>query len=198
MTHDRTTPALTGQGQHISAERADHMTTWWPRSLSSHIEKRTDRDEIEAGIKQLRVPCDPAWLMARVLALLTPYFNANVPEAVRRMEADDWLVALRSYPQWAVEKAVRWWKSDENPDRRRKPIEGDIVQRVKFEMGILDFGAMKVREYDAGAAKRMAEPEEPRPTPEEKERRRAFAQRAMEEMRERLARRAGDQLKEAK
>ena len=136
---------------------------------------------MEASIKQLRIPCDSAWLMARVLALLTPYFTANVPEPVRRMEADDWLAALRSYPQWAVEKAVRWWKSDENPDHRRKPLEGDIVERVKSEMGIVDFGAMKVREYDAGFAKRMAEPEESRPTPEQMARRREFAQRVMAE-----------------
>lgn len=161
--------------RHLSVDRAERMTAWWPRSLQSHIETRTDRDQIEAGIRRLSVPCDPAWLMARVLALLTPYFTANVPEGVRRMEAEDWRAALEGKPAWAIEKACRWWKSDENPDHRRKPLEGDIVERVKFEMGILTFGAMKVRDYDAGYAKRAAEPEPERPTPAQMEQRRAFA-----------------------
>lgn len=155
------------------------MTAWWPRSLTSQVANRTDRDQIEACIKQLRTPCDPAWLMARVLALLTPYFTANVPEGVRVMEAEDWRASLQDKPAWAVEKACRWWKSDENPDHRRKPLEGDIAERVKFEMGILSFGAMKVREYDDGYAKRTAAPEDARPTPEEMEHRRAFAQDVM-------------------
>ena len=155
------------------------MTAWWPRSLTSQVATRTDRDQIEAGIKQLSVPCDPAWLMARVLALLTPYFTSNVPQGVRRIEAEDWRAALDGKPQWAVEKACRWWKSEENPDHRRKPLEGDIVERVKFEMGVLSFGAMKVREYDEGYRQRTMEPERVPPTPEEMEQRRAFAKTVM-------------------
>lgn len=164
---------------HISADRAERMTAWWPRSLTSQVASRLDRDQIEVGIKQLSVPCDPAWLMARVLALLTPYFTSNVPESVRRIEAEDWRASLDRFPAWAIEKACRWWKSDENPDHRRKPLEGDIAERARFEMGILSFGAMKVREYDAGYAKRTAAPEDDRPTPEQMEQRRAFAKTVM-------------------
>lgn len=170
MTQD-----LTTSPQHISADRAERMTAWWPRSLELPVASRSDRDQIEAGIKQLSVPCDQAWLMARVLALLTPYFTSNIPEGVRRIEAEDWRASLDRFPQWAVEKACRWWKSDENPDHRRKPLEGDIAERVRFEMGILSFGAMKVRQYDRGYAERMKQPEDERPTPEQMEQRRAFA-----------------------
>jgi len=70
-------------------------------------------------------------------------------------------------------------KSDGNPERKRKPLDGDIVERVKFEMGVLSFGAMKVREYDEGYRKRTMEPERVPPTPEEMEQRRAFAQDVM-------------------
>lgn len=164
---------------HISAERAERMTAWWPVSLSSQISSRTDRDQIEAGIKQLSTPCDQAWLMARVLALLLPDFAADVPESVRRMEAGDWASALLKRPQWAIEKACRWWRSEENEHRRKRPMVGDIQERVKFEMGVLSFGAMKVREFDAGHAKRMAEPEREAPTPEEMAHRREFAQGVM-------------------
>lgn len=155
------------------------MTAWWPRSPQSQIASRTDRDQIVSSIGQLRTPCDQAWLMARVLSLLSQYFAADIPESVKRIEAEDWRAALGVWPAWAIEKACRWWKSDENPDHRRKPLEGDIVERVKFEMGIVSFGAMKVREYDAGYAKRTAAPEEVKPTPEEMEQRRAFAQDVM-------------------
>lgn len=56
---------------------------------------------------------------------------------------------------------------------------GDIEARVKFEMGVLSFGAMKIREFDTGHAKRMAEPEREVPTPQEMEHRRNFAQGVM-------------------
>ena len=176
MTHALTSP----QSVHISAERADRMTAWWPRSPELPVKSRTDRDQIAEGIDALSQPCDPAWLMARVLALLTPYFTASVPEAVRVLEAEDWRAALHVFPHWAVEKAVRWWKSDANPDHRRKPLEGDIVGRVKLEMGIVSMGRLMVRRFDEGFAARHAEPEREPPTPEEMAHRRAFASSVMQ------------------
>ena len=82
----------------------------------------------------LSEPANPAWIMARVAALLNPYYDKDTPAAVRRMEAEDWLEALAEYPQWAVERAVRWWKSEANADRRKRPIEGDIAARCRVEM----------------------------------------------------------------
>ena len=82
----------------------------------------------------LTEPCDETWCMARVAALLSPYYDKGTPEGVRRMEAEDWLEALAEYPQWAIERAVRWWKSADNADRRKKPLEGDIAARCKVEM----------------------------------------------------------------
>jgi hypothetical protein len=56
------------------------------------------------------------------------------------MQADDWAAALGGYPQWAIEKAARWWKGEENPDRRKKPLEGDIAARCKIEVMPARFG----------------------------------------------------------
>lgn len=50
------------------------------------------------------------------------------------MEAEDWLEELSGYPQWAIERAVRWWKSEANANRRKRPFEGDIAARCKIEM----------------------------------------------------------------
>lgn len=126
------------------------MTAWWPRSPASPIQSKADRDEINEGLYLLSQPCDGTWLMARVLSLLTPYFTANVPESVRVMEAEDWHAALSDQPQWAIEKAVRWWKSDANPDRRKKPLEGDILAKVKEFTGVLTYGKFMIDRFDAG------------------------------------------------
>lgn len=90
--------------------------------------------EIKATVAALSEPASPVWIMARVAALLSPYYDKDTPRAVREMEAEDWLEALAQYPQWAIERAVRFWKSADNADRRKKPLEGDIAARCKVEM----------------------------------------------------------------
>lgn len=90
--------------------------------------------EVEATVAALSEPAESTWLMARVAALLSPYFEKDTPRAVREMEAEDWLDALGEYPQWAIERAVRWWKSADNQDRRKRPMEGDIAARCNAEM----------------------------------------------------------------
>ena len=72
--------------------------------------------------------------MARIAALLSPYYEKDVPQAVRVMEAEDWAEALADYPQWAIQNAVRWWKSEHNADRRKRPMEGDIAAVCHREM----------------------------------------------------------------
>lgn len=72
--------------------------------------------------------------MVRVLALLHPYFDKELPLAAREMVAEDWAEALKEAPQWAITNAARWWKSDSNKERKRPPVEGDIRARVRVEM----------------------------------------------------------------
>jgi hypothetical protein len=63
-----------------------------------------------------------------------PYYDRDTPQGIREMEAEDWREALAEYPQWAIERAVRWWKGADNPNRRRRPMEGDIAERCRVEM----------------------------------------------------------------
>lgn len=70
----------------------------------------------------------------RIAALLDPYFDKGTPPMVRALEAEDWAEELRVFPKWAVEAAARWWKSGDNPDRRKRPLEGDIAARCRKEM----------------------------------------------------------------
>ena len=107
---------------------------WLLRLPQLPPERLPSASEVDATVAALSEPANPAWCMARVAALLSPYYDKDTPQAVREMEAEDWLEALASYPQWALERAVRWWKSDANADRRKRPLEGDIAARCKIEM----------------------------------------------------------------
>lgn len=108
-------------------ERLTHL-------LPSLLECQAARDEVEASLPRLTTPAQSDWLMARIAALLHPYYEKDVPQGVRMMEAEDWAVELDGYPRWAVEKAVRWWKSGDNPKRQKRPLEGDISARCRKEM----------------------------------------------------------------
>jgi hypothetical protein len=92
------------------------------------------RERAASVVDRLSAPAQPAWTMARIAALLSPYYEKDLPQAVRIIEAQDWADALSGYPQWAIESAVRWWKSADNPDRRKRPLEGDIAERCEWEM----------------------------------------------------------------
>jgi hypothetical protein len=89
--------------------------------------------DVERVAGRLMVPVDQVWCLARVTALLIPYYDKETPHSVREMEAEDWREALAGFPRWAIERAARWWKSAENPDRRRRPLEGDIAARCRIE-----------------------------------------------------------------
>jgi len=123
-------------------------------------------------VTALSEPAHPAKVMARVLALLNPYFDKDTPQAIREIEAEDWAQALGAYPYWAIEKAARWWKSDANADRRKRPLEGDIARRCKVEMDAVS--AAKIM-LSSEARRRQAE-ERPQRTEAE-----------MAEMRKRMA-----------
>ena len=131
--------------------------------------------DVKAAVAALSEPCSPVWCMARVAALLDPYYDKDTPQAVRKMMAEDWLVELEAYPQWAIERAVRWWKSAENADRRKKPLEGDIAARCKVEMrGIGSLPELMARKVQG----RYIGQEAPRPK-QSAEERKAIAERVL-------------------
>jgi hypothetical protein len=129
LTHQAQSQAVAHTAETVASdlERLTHL-------LPSLRECPKAKAEARQMLAPLTTPAHPVWLMARVAALLSPYFEKDTPQAVREIEAEDWAHELRDKPQWAVEKAVRWWKSADNPRRRIRPLEGDISGRVRFEM----------------------------------------------------------------
>ena len=95
---------------------------------------RPSLEMTELAVRAILQPAAPEWIATRILALLGTYPDKPQPDGVREMQFEDWMTALEGHPQWAIENACRWWKSHDNPDRRWRPVEGDIVARVRKEV----------------------------------------------------------------
>lgn len=149
------TTALAIAEPQAALEQVTHLL----RSPHDWNEKR-----VAAMVADLSIPARQSWTLAHVAALLHPYYEKQTPQGIREIEAEDWAVALAGFPEWAIKAAIRWWKSDANEYRHRRPIEGDIVARIKVEM-------MAVRAADKmlkGGMRPLAEQkkDEPRISPE--------------------------------
>jgi hypothetical protein len=139
----------------IATQDARQLAEPTPQEVASDLERLThllpslracsqSRDEARAVIASISQPAEPVWMMARVAALLLPYYEKDTPQAVRMIEAEDWALELCEFPKWAIEKAVRWWKSKDNDNRRKRPLEGDISARARFEMGAVNAARIAV------------------------------------------------------
>lgn len=119
----------------LTEEQIDKGLEWLRRLPRLPQDQLPAKADVERVAAKLMEPVDPVWCLARIAALLSPYYEKETPQAVREMEAEDWREALAEYPRWAIERSVRWWKSADNPDRRKRPLEGDIAARCRIEMG---------------------------------------------------------------
>ena len=164
LTEARTAPALSREQADRGTARLRHLLP----SLRDDEQARTEARQI-AGV--LTIPADPTWIAARVISLLNPYFEKDTPQAVREMEAEDWTAALESYPKWAVDSAVKFWKGADNPDRRKRPLEGDIAARCKFLMQECRAVEIALR----SPIKPKPDPDVPRPEPTAKQKEEANA-----------------------
>ena len=118
----------------LTEDQIDRGLEWLRRLQRLPQDQLPARADVERVAGKLMVPVERVWCLARVAALLSPYYEKETPQAVREMEAEDWREALAGFPRWAIERAVRWWKSADNPDRRKRPLEGDIAARCRVEM----------------------------------------------------------------
>jgi hypothetical protein len=125
---------MRGNLQPLSEEKIDRGLAWLRRLPQLQPTSLPEKETVLRIQSALMISASGVWISARVAALLSPYYEKDIPQAVRKMEAEDWEQALSGFPQWAIERAVRWWKSADNQDRRKRPMEGDIVARCRVEM----------------------------------------------------------------
>lgn len=87
-----------------------------------------------SALEYLKRPAPSSWIAGRALSLLSHYFISEEDERVAKAKAKDWGDILSGYPAWAINNAAQWWMSMENPERKRKPLPGDIQERAYKEM----------------------------------------------------------------
>ena len=126
--------AMRGNLEPLSEEKVERGLAWLRRLPALQPTALPEKETVLRIQSALMISASGVWISARVAALLSPYYEKDIPQAVRKMEAEDWEQALSGFPQWAIERSVRWWKSDANADRRKRPLEGDIVARCRVEM----------------------------------------------------------------
>lgn len=93
---------------------------WQPTTVTSG-----DAHEIGQHLEHLNRAMEPAeseGLLARIFALLSHYRTADLPEAVERAIAADWLEDLAEYPQAAIDRACQLWRRDPKKGRFRPSI----------------------------------------------------------------------------
>lgn len=143
--------------------------------FSAQLPATTDEAaQISEACEYLSKPATRKWIAGRVVTLLSQYFAPNMDEGVSAAIADDWCAMLDAYPAWAIANACRWWMGRENPHRNRRPLPGDIQDRCCVETGPIRGAQVRINRFSLTGA----EPEEREfrpPTPEEIERRKAFA-----------------------
>ena len=151
--------AMRGNLETLSEEKVERGLAWLRRLPALQPTALPEKETVLRIQSALMISASGVWISARVAALLSPYYEKDIPQAVRKMEAEDWEQALIGFPQWAIERAVRWWKSDANTDRRKRPLEGDIVARCRVEMdGVAS--ASKVLEMKQRGIEHKPEPRE--------------------------------------
>ena len=147
------------QAEPITPDRVARITASWPGLLTSPIATDEQYNEISEDLAAVTEPANPQWIMKRVAALLSQYYTMDVPAAAHSLIAEDWLEALNEYPQWAIIRSVRWWKSDANLERRKRPLEGDISARCKKELELTRLAERAVRQYTSGAHPTVVPPQ---------------------------------------
>lgn len=110
-----------------------------------------DRDQIAAIVAALPKRTEPERALVRIAALLRQYFQTDTAQSVIEVEAEDWLAEMRDFPDWAIRRACRWWQGADNPNRRRKPMIGDIVEICRNEVALLSMARVALTRNDRPA-----------------------------------------------
>jgi len=117
--------------------QAEQALQWVMRLHGLPAEKLPSVTEVQAVVAGLSKPVEPDWLSQRIKGLMAQYYEKNLDAASMAFVSMDWVDALADFPQWAIDRAVRWYKSADNPRRHKAPLEGDIAERARYELELL-------------------------------------------------------------
>lgn len=135
-----------------SVDRNRRMANSLRGLLAEPVSTPEQAKKIREVCRELRQPAKEAWTLERIFTLLTHYYVSDLPEQVAVRIADDWFSVLDGLPDWAIERACRWWLSADNPKRRNKPMPGDIEASARGEVALLDMAEGLVKRGGASIA----------------------------------------------
>ena len=141
---------LTQLPTHVPPETAEDITRSWRDLLHTPLNSKSERDALEEAMHKLSTPAPAKWITGRIASLLAQYFQGDISDKMMEAIADDWCHELEDFPAWAIAKAVRWWTGRDNPDRRKKPLPGDIADRAQTELGPLFVARSAIKRFDSG------------------------------------------------
>mgnify|MGYP003656552509 FL=1 len=142
---------------HVPPETVEDITRSWPDLLHTRLNSKTERDVLQDAVDKFSKPAPKKWIIGRIAALLLQYFQGEISEQMMRVIADDWCHEMQEFPAWAIAKSVRWYISRINPDRRRKPLPGDISDIAQRELGPIFAAKSAIRRFDQGVVLRIEE-----------------------------------------
>lgn len=142
---------------HVPPEDAEDITRSWRDLLHTPLGSKTERDVLEQAMLKLSTPAPGKWITGRIASLLAQYFQGDISEGMMKSIADDWRHELQEFPAWSIAKAVRWWTGKDNPDRRKKPLPGDIAEQAQKELGPLFVARAAIRRFDTGSVPMIEE-----------------------------------------
>lgn len=109
---------------------------------------REVRDQMITTIESLSKPAPRAWIQGEVAKTLVHYFVGVIPENFAKSIGADYDHELAEFPAWAIVKARRWWLSNENEYRHRKPMPGDLSARCRVEVAVLRIASQRIERFD--------------------------------------------------
>ncbi len=114
----------------------------------------------------IRSPADEGAILKRTNVVLALYFDPDNDPAVRAAVRQEFVMALKAYPNWAVQRAFDAWVKT----NQRRPTPGEI--RILTEREVKPLTDELARRERLKADETDYRPD---PSPEELEQRRAFA-----------------------
>jgi len=122
---------------------------WEPKAVS-----QTDVPDLRRQLEMIEVamqPGEPGAVLGRIHALLAHYRGAELPEAVERAIAADWLDDIAEFPASVVAEACR--RHRRGPKMRFRPLPGEIRESCIEILGRLPVVAGRLRKLIASVPK---------------------------------------------
>lgn len=118
--------------------------------LSRSLGDRSAVDHLSAVLNVASQPAPDHVVGREVVTLLNAYFVSPLPPEQSAAVASIWLEIIGNPPEWALHDACVWWLGPHNMKCAKKPVPGEIAQRVKALMQPLQAAQIAIDRHEAG------------------------------------------------